>query len=603
MCIRDRAWRVEQLDRKLHSYQELVRKLETDLEQAEGENQSVRASLCEHQLKAANNMQDVKQRISALTDEKDEMASREQQLLRQEEELRHQLKKLQQQIHDERQDRALVEQERAGLARQLQDLKASSSREAGSAERTLTFSEQRISQLEVEKEGLVRQVASLTGVNKALSQQIVQLDSQLSVARENEAAAIRDQKQVKQRVSGLEMRLHTRDASSNQLQQRVDQLEPQNYSLSQRLSEAVSELDRQSRLIQTQEAESTNLTSKLSALQRQNQSATAQVQSERDKICQLVQEETDVIREFDCQLRAVRTSAAAHLIKVLLSWFCSSSLGRALRHWTLSTVASHVQDLRGALEAAEASAHGFEAMLEEMQLLVHKAEQDAVSALSREDHALQYGSQLATQVLDRQHERHELGRLVLTRASLHKARLGFSAAFLQWKLETSVSGTDRWWQDRVQRFLAKWIVSRIKRQLMLVLKCYFHKWIRAAWAGVRRTEQGDSVQLEQALSLCDEYRHKLFRSFYMIWLAKREAQQQEAIHSVFIWWRDLVDFSKNHELENVVNHFSALLNVSPPPGPVSYTHLRAHETPEHLVCRLLLEKKKKRRHTQILTMY
>ena len=29
--------------------------------------------------------------------------------------------------------------------------------------------------------------------------------------------------------------------------------------------------------------------------------------------------------------------------------------------------------------------------------------------------------------------------------------------------------------------------------------------------------------------------------------------------------------------------------------PVSYTHLRAHETPEHLVCRLLLEKKKEKR--------
>src|SRR5678815_1672195 len=28
--------------------------------------------------------------------------------------------------------------------------------------------------------------------------------------------------------------------------------------------------------------------------------------------------------------------------------------------------------------------------------------------------------------------------------------------------------------------------------------------------------------------------------------------------------------------------------------PVSYTHLRAHETPEHLVCRLLLEKKNKK---------
>eukprot|EP00658_Telonema_sp_P-2_P030995 TRINITY_DN23297_c0_g1_i1.p1 TRINITY_DN23297_c0_g1~~TRINITY_DN23297_c0_g1_i1.p1 ORF type:complete len:153 (+),score=35.35 TRINITY_DN23297_c0_g1_i1:128-586(+) len=34
--------------------------------------------------------------------------------------------------------------------------------------------------------------------------------------------------------------------------------------------------------------------------------------------------------------------------------------------------------------------------------------------------------------------------------------------------------------------------------------------------------------------------------------------------------------------------------------PVSYTHLRAHETPEHLVCRLLLEKKKKK--TQLYNM-
>eukprot|EP00658_Telonema_sp_P-2_P059013 TRINITY_DN47673_c0_g1_i1.p1 TRINITY_DN47673_c0_g1~~TRINITY_DN47673_c0_g1_i1.p1 ORF type:complete len:277 (-),score=57.94 TRINITY_DN47673_c0_g1_i1:36-866(-) len=33
-------------------------------------------------------------------------------------------------------------------------------------------------------------------------------------------------------------------------------------------------------------------------------------------------------------------------------------------------------------------------------------------------------------------------------------------------------------------------------------------------------------------------------------------------------------------------------------GPVSYTHLRAHETPEHLVCRLLLEKKKQNTNDQ-----
>ena len=32
---------------------------------------------------------------------------------------------------------------------------------------------------------------------------------------------------------------------------------------------------------------------------------------------------------------------------------------------------------------------------------------------------------------------------------------------------------------------------------------------------------------------------------------------------------------------------------------VSYTHLRAHETPEHLVCRLLLEKKKQKKHVPV----
>eukprot|EP00658_Telonema_sp_P-2_P082423 TRINITY_DN8713_c0_g1_i13.p1 TRINITY_DN8713_c0_g1~~TRINITY_DN8713_c0_g1_i13.p1 ORF type:complete len:358 (+),score=65.26 TRINITY_DN8713_c0_g1_i13:192-1265(+) len=36
--------------------------------------------------------------------------------------------------------------------------------------------------------------------------------------------------------------------------------------------------------------------------------------------------------------------------------------------------------------------------------------------------------------------------------------------------------------------------------------------------------------------------------------------------------------------------------------PVSYTHLRAHETPEHLVCRLLLEKKKKKTQLTLLSL-
>ena len=36
---------------------------------------------------------------------------------------------------------------------------------------------------------------------------------------------------------------------------------------------------------------------------------------------------------------------------------------------------------------------------------------------------------------------------------------------------------------------------------------------------------------------------------------------------------------------------------------VSYTHLRAHETPEHLVCRLLLEKKKNPTNPNLLPPY
>ena len=40
--------------------------------------------------------------------------------------------------------------------------------------------------------------------------------------------------------------------------------------------------------------------------------------------------------------------------------------------------------------------------------------------------------------------------------------------------------------------------------------------------------------------------------------------------------------------EERVRHLQGLLDVDP--GPVSYTHLRAHETSLHLVCRRLLEK-------------
>src|SRR5678815_1948711 len=48
-------------------------------------------------------------------------------------------------------------------------------------------------------------------------------------------------------------------------------------------------------------------------------------------------------------------------------------------------------------------------------------------------------------------------------------------------------------------------------------------------------------------------------------------------YSFHCWWR--IDLSRGFIL--LLSQLSLLM-------PVSYTHLRAHETPEHLVCRLLL---------------
>src|SRR5678816_2741368 len=59
------------------------------------------------------------------------------------------------------------------------------------------------------------------------------------------------------------------------------------------------------------------------------------------------------------------------------------------------------------------------------------------------------------------------------------------------------------------------------------------------------------------------------------------------IHQNPFWGRD-------HMHAQTLAHWSHRLGADINAAPaVSYTHLRAHETPEHLVCRLLLEKKKK----------
>src|SRR5678816_159813 len=59
------------------------------------------------------------------------------------------------------------------------------------------------------------------------------------------------------------------------------------------------------------------------------------------------------------------------------------------------------------------------------------------------------------------------------------------------------------------------------------------------------------------------------------------------------------EFGSSHGLTRIIRlayyehpDYVPLLRRAYQLWPVSYTHLRAHETPEHLVCRLLLEKKK-----------
>src|SRR5678816_2599956 len=64
------------------------------------------------------------------------------------------------------------------------------------------------------------------------------------------------------------------------------------------------------------------------------------------------------------------------------------------------------------------------------------------------------------------------------------------------------------------------------------------------------------------------------------WIAVRSRQSQRI---AYCQWSDCGPFRTDH-------YQYVFGNERPMPNPVSYTHLRAHETPEHLVCRLLLEK-------------
>ena len=62
-------------------------------------------------------------------------------------------------------------------------------------------------------------------------------------------------------------------------------------------------------------------------------------------------------------------------------------------------------------------------------------------------------------------------------------------------------------------------------------------------------------------------------------------KRQDSEYKIWLHFYVTNDYSSD-DIETLFNDFQI------DDEPVSYTHLRAHETPEHLVCRLLLEKKK-----------
>src|SRR5678815_3947187 len=65
--------------------------------------------------------------------------------------------------------------------------------------------------------------------------------------------------------------------------------------------------------------------------------------------------------------------------------------------------------------------------------------------------------------------------------------------------------------------------------------------------------------------------------------SRNPAPNSSQVTAIASWW-------PRYRLFSALNTAASAADATPTQT-VSYTHLRAHETPEHLVCRLLLEKK------------
>eukprot|EP00658_Telonema_sp_P-2_P074833 TRINITY_DN64137_c0_g1_i1.p1 TRINITY_DN64137_c0_g1~~TRINITY_DN64137_c0_g1_i1.p1 ORF type:complete len:182 (-),score=54.07 TRINITY_DN64137_c0_g1_i1:23-568(-) len=134
-------------------------------------------------------------------------------------------------------------------------------------------------------------------------------------------------------------------------------------------------------------------------------------------------------------------------------------------------------------------------------------------------------------------------------------------------------------QKMLQHFVGRITAAQAESNLM--------NW-RTAWQQAFEAERMGILVSQLQQSVVVQLRHIFVR------LAKGIAS------SLLIMWRSNMKSTTSDELQaaqaDVVSTRSQLTQVHR--KAVSYTHLRAHETPEHLVCRLLLEKKKKQQKNQ-----
>eukprot|EP00831_Metopus_contortus_P040583 TRINITY_DN317_c0_g1_i4.p2 TRINITY_DN317_c0_g1~~TRINITY_DN317_c0_g1_i4.p2 ORF type:complete len:133 (-),score=23.20 TRINITY_DN317_c0_g1_i4:25-423(-) len=115
---------------------------------------------------------------------------------------------------------------------------------------------------------------------------------------------------------------------------------------------------------------------------------------------------------------------------------------------------------------------------------------------------------------------------------------------------------------------------------MLYVKTFKVQMNEAIDAGM--DNYGSEEDIDKAYSeVCDEVGIQLSMDVAGPGAAKIEGAPQKGGMSI------------EERLNELKQQFKVLIS-----DPVSYTHLRAHETSLHLVCRLLLEKKKKKQHHQ-----